>query len=422
MIFSTVEVVKTKNNDFYIEWDLSPNPTTTTTTPEPTSTTTTSAPVTTTTSAPIVSESADDYNFQIFWANDPASGFLAVLDDNGDPVEIDGNIGPLSYTHHLKQYDFNQDRYYKILAIKKDLTTQFFSETVFIGIHFNGHHDTMRYAEYMLYGYYHGEPSKLIKRKSFGARCPKCWSSERQQMILSHCDVCNGTGYATGWYQPIQAQISFDSAPKKTDSEKEFENVYNTKRARMSNYPIVRAKDIVINSDDDKRYTITHVETTKLPTLSTVDRKYSKQNYVISQLLTLEEIVTDDNEYNIDIDNIPTIPSTDDGNSGGIGDTNYRYYGVTSLSTITAPDILNLNKEPCSDIANTHIYDCTGGKYIWVCYPSRFGLAKFIIEDFETTFNLTVISVTNDVTTENYNCYRSYRLQHGADITVAVTK
>ena len=345
MVFTSVEVIKTKENFFFIDWSVAPS-----------------------TSPSLPSESIDDYKFQIYWSRDPVSGFLPVLDANSDPVEIDGAVGPLSYTHTLRQYDFNQDSYYKVLAIRKALPSpslsprssqspspsasispssspsasesfsvsvspsvspsasaspseeyypgSFFSNTVFIGMYSDGIHEVMRYNEELLYEHYQGEPCLIIKKKSFGARCPNCWSQLRQQMVKSHCDVCKGSGFVTGYYQAIKEQVSFDSDPKKSDSQKEWENVYDTIRARISNYPLVRPKDLIVNLDNNKRFVITHVETTKLPKLSEDSVKLSKQNYILSQLLTLEELNPDDNEYFIDIDNIPEVPISDEGNTG----------------------------------------------------------------------------------------------------------
>lgn len=287
MEFSSVEVVKTKENFFFVEWDIS-------------------------------GASPDDYNFEIYWSKDPASGYLAVTDENDDPVVIDGAVGPLTYTHQYRQYDFNQDRYYKVKAIlKADTNDTLFSSRVYIGMYKDGIHEVMRYNEDTLYRHYHGEPCYIIKRKSFGARCPTCWSPHRGQTLRSHCDDCQGTGFVVGYYQPIEIQISFDSDPKKSDSIKEWESVYDTKRARISNYPLIRPKDLLVNLDDYKRYVVTHVETTKLPKLSESASVLSKQNYILSQLLTLEELNTDDNEYFIDVDNIPEVPISDEGNTGG---------------------------------------------------------------------------------------------------------
>jgi hypothetical protein len=141
-------------------------------------------------------------------------------------------------------------------------------------------------------------------------------------------------------------------------------------------------------------------------------------------MLTLQELNTDDNEYNLDVDAITPIPESDEGDTGA-EDTNVinkRYFGSNSNTVMSNSDILALNKEVCTVKANTHDYNCFGGKYIWICYPTRFGSAQFFVNDFETTFDLTVQNVTNeDFYTENFNCYKSFRLQHGLTITVVVS-
>jgi hypothetical protein len=290
MVFSLIEVLKTKEDDYFLEWDMA------------------------VTDPP---ESIDDYKFQIWWSDDPISGFTAILDEHSDVVEIPGATGPLTYTHHYRQMDFNRDRYYKVQAIHlSNAVAPFFSSTVFIGMYSDGMQEVMKHAENTLNRMYQGEPCFVIKRKSTGARCPTCWSAARQQRMRTHCDTCHGTGFVVGYYQPIDVQISFDSDPKKSDLQKEWENVYDTKRARMSNYPLVRPKDLVVNKDDYKRYVISHVDTTKLPRRAETVSILSKQNYIVSQLLVLEELNPDDNEYFLDIDNIPNVPIGDEGQTG----------------------------------------------------------------------------------------------------------
>ena len=102
---------------------------------------------------------------------------------------------------------------------------------------------------------------------------------------------------------------------------------------------------------------------------------------------------------------------------------NRRYYGINAgLGPLSNPQILALNKEFCSGRANTHTYNCTGGTYIWICYPASFGLATFKVGGLEVTFTLFVQDVTNDSGyVESFNCYRSTELQNGSDIEVVVT-
>ena len=73
----------------------------------------------------------DDFSFKIYWSFDPVSDFEPIVDSVGNEVEIDGAVGPLSYTHDHIQYNFNKARFYKILVIEKaDPLHQLFSDTL----------------------------------------------------------------------------------------------------------------------------------------------------------------------------------------------------------------------------------------------------------------------------------------------------
>jgi len=277
MIIDSFDVVKTEDNFHFLQWSLTPEG----------------------------AEALDEWEVIFEFSIDPVSKFQSVTDFTGDEIIIQADTAT-THKHDRRHYDFNKHYYYKMtvreIANPGNSVT---SDTVWICRSFDGVHDVMRYNETVLYDIYHGEPCKIIKKKNFGTRCTECWSDNRKQRTRTHCDTCKGTGFLDGWYDPIEMQISFDSDPKKTDSQKTGEDVYDSKRARLSNYPLVKPKDIILNLDKAKRYTIEHVETTKLPTLAKFNDpgvSFSKANYIVSQLLTLQEIVTDDNEYFIEED------------------------------------------------------------------------------------------------------------------------
>lgn len=119
--------------------------------------------------------------------------------------------------------------------------------------------------------------------------------------------------------------------------------------------------------------------------------------------------------------------TVNDGTNSSLSSTsvsfiNRRYYGVNILDVIDNSNILLLSNEFASSRSNTHSYDCSGGKYIWICYPASLGAAIFKIGGIETTFTLFIQSVTNgSLFTESFNCYRSTELQNGSDISVVVT-
>lgn len=378
--FNTVEVIKVcLTNKFFIDWSVDIE-------------------------SPAV---IDDFKFRIYWSFDPVDGFESILDSNDDIVEIDGAVGPLEYTHDLTQYNFNKDRYYKVLAIEKaDELHQLFSQTVYVGMFNDGVHEVMRHNENILYSHYYGEPCYIIKRKSTGTRCPDCWSSTRRQRTKSHCDTCNGTGFVNGYYEPIPIQISFDSDPRKSDSQKDFENVFDDKIARLSNYPLVRPKDMIVNRDDAKRYVITHVETTKLPKLRDGISTLSKQNYILSQILNLNELNPDDNEYRVtwlDDDPSGTQPTSEEVPTG---------FEFDVVDVLKVPVSNNFYIEWTVDIEAPDVVDDYEFKIYWSFDP---------VSDFETIKDsggndividgaIGPLSYTHDHEQYNFNKDRYYKI------------
>ena len=288
------EVSKNQENAFFIEWEVFVD-------------------------SRFAGSSIDDYNFRIQFSYDPDSGF-EYLASSGGEVIIDGAVGPLAFTDWEVQYQFNRNRYYKVLAIHKsnpsDIVT---SSTVFAEDEWDGVVETIRHAEEVLYDCYIGNPVYILKRKSDGARCPDCWSAERYQITRTNCETCNGTGYADGYYNPIQVQMQIDADPKISEVHVTGETTEKTMKGRLSNYPIVRPRDMIVFEDTDKRYSVIRVDVTKLPNLAQTRRVKSKSNYVVSQILTLDEINSNDSEFKV-----PTDPST-----WGL---------VNTISTLSAPN------------------------------------------------------------------------------------
>lgn len=291
-----IEVLKSKENFHYIAWEALP--------PDE------SVP-------PLAPEDdPDNYEYRVFWSNNILYGYNSLKDDNGNDIVIGSDNLQLGVTHMRKHFNFNNVYYYCIAAFyKNDSSLGIKSDPVYYGMFSDGVHVQIKHAEDTLYDMYYGEPGLIIKRKPFGLECPDCWSPERQQRTKSKCGKCQDTGKVTGYYKPIATQMSFDSDPVKSDVQHSFENVTDTKRSRMSNYPIVRPRDLIVNTDENKRYTVTHIETTKLPKRAVADndprkdysdKSLSRQNYVVSQMLTLQEIVTDNQEYYMNYDEIPS--------------------------------------------------------------------------------------------------------------------
>jgi hypothetical protein len=98
------------------------------------------------------------------------------------------------------------------------------------------------------------------------------------------------------------------------------------------------------------------------------------------------------------------------------------YWGVLPSTSLTNSQILSLSSQLSSGRNTTKTFDATGGNYLYISYPTSFGVATFTVYGLVTTFQQTIISFTNSQGyTENYYIYRSLNIQNGSSITVQIT-
>lgn len=85
-----------------------------------------------------------------------------------------------------------------------------------------------------------------------------------------------------------------------------------------------------------------------------------------------------------------------------------RYWGVSSSPTITSEGIQYFSKELANGRGKTFTVNAGEGQYIYYCYPTSWGEAKFSVGGFEGGFQL--IDTINFMNTEGYITeYRVYR-------------
>jgi hypothetical protein len=101
---------------------------------------------------------------------------------------------------------------------------------------------------------------------------------------------------------------------------------------------------------------------------------------------------------------------------------NKRYWGPDAKTSLGSADILTLpSSEFATNRLTTKVFDCSGGNYIWLCYPTSWGVGEFWVGGFLTTFIQNIVSHTNaSGHTENYYTYRSLYIQYGSNIQVEV--
>jgi hypothetical protein len=101
---------------------------------------------------------------------------------------------------------------------------------------------------------------------------------------------------------------------------------------------------------------------------------------------------------------------------------NKRYWGADiNNDEPNDGEILAMSQELATARQTTKTFDCSGGKYIWFCYPETWGDGEFWVNGLRTTFVKFVHSFTNaNGYTEDYSCFRSLYIQNGSAIPVEV--
>lgn len=108
-----------------------------------------------------------------------------------------------------------------------------------------------------------GERCWVLPVRTFGTRCPECWSSTLKKKTRSGCRTCYDTSFIRGYMHPIEAWVSFDPSP----AQEQFASVgklqQNDTTARMIYFPPTKPGDLIVLSADKARFKVTQVSRTK---------------------------------------------------------------------------------------------------------------------------------------------------------------
>lgn len=99
-----------------------------------------------------------------------------------------------------------------------------------------------------------------------------------------------------------------------------------------------------------------------------------------------------------------------------------KYFGTSTLTNLTSAEVIALSgSEFGTTPSKTAVYDCTGGKYPYYCYPTSFGaLSNVTVGGLAfSDYTTSTVSVTNaSGSTTNYYVIRFNGIQTGSNITV----
>lgn len=139
------------------------------------------------------------------------------------------------------------------------------------------------YEEEVLWREMVGRKCWLFPARTFGPRC-SCFDVTLGRTTRSNHMPCYGTGWLGGFLSPVEIFLQIDPSPKQTQLTDTGEWRPVVASARMSSFPPVNPRDIIIETEN-RRWRVANVQQTQ------------RLRAVVHQELQLQEIPRGDVEY-----------------------------------------------------------------------------------------------------------------------------
>jgi hypothetical protein len=131
-----------------------------------------------------------------------------------------------------------------------------------------------------------GLPVFLFKKKTFGQYCPNCWDKIKQRVSKTNCEVCFGTGYAGGYWKPIELFVN-RAVPDNVTKTIGFNKTGGASVVEASSHPIISPGDFILYPQVGTRHRVVSITA------------HTRMGDVISQYVNLTEINKSDIEYRV---------------------------------------------------------------------------------------------------------------------------
>lgn len=141
--------------------------------------------------------------------------------------------------------------------------------------------------EDVLFREYVGRRCWLYPVRTFGAKCT-CFDRVTGRRTRSNCLTCYDTGYLGGFLAPVECFVQFDPDAKSSQPTPYGEGQVRNSAARLISFPLVKPKDILVESEN-RRW--------RVATVAQTERLRAR----VHQELTLHELPKGDIEYKLPI-------------------------------------------------------------------------------------------------------------------------
>lgn len=104
----------------------------------------------------------------------------------------------------------------------------------------------------------------VLKRRRWGDRCPVCYDALTKQATHEHCPTCLGTSFVGGYWSPIAIRGRREAATVQVNMASQGDAEQRVTDFNILDYPLVEAKDVIIDLARNDRYEIQRVHATEL--------------------------------------------------------------------------------------------------------------------------------------------------------------
>lgn len=136
----------------------------------------------------------------------------------------------------------------------------------------------------------------LVYQKKFdtGDRCSNCWDPKLRQVTISNCEVCYNTGFTSGYHAPVLT-LAIIVPEVKVDIPGDTTRQQSSTESTMSNYPLMRPRDLIYEINTGRRFRVVAVRTAE------------KHRMLINQTMQLEVLNPSDIEHRLPVPEISTL-------------------------------------------------------------------------------------------------------------------
>lgn len=103
---------------------------------------------------------------------------------------------------------------------------------------------------------FNGTPVVLLKRRTWGARCPRCVDKRTGQIVRSECNACWGTGFEGGYWAPYLTYARRSVTATSVTNAPEQKTDANDAQIWLPDFPQMERDDVIVALHDSRRFRV----------------------------------------------------------------------------------------------------------------------------------------------------------------------